>query len=333
MQPERISEFSEKLNSTLHSNFGLELVGAPDVKAAMTPVERDPSLAALEQRLVEQLKEKGRATYPLITKEGLPSPEGIAFTEALGPYALIQIRHLGAKSPSNPGLPAHAYATVTPDTSYTKDTLRIAYIGRKNGQSMWIPSHLEPKSDDEKARKFLIERQISYSDVMMYLSAANQMALVGDHTIAGLDPQHLMTAMGESNQGTLGSRLIEQAAPEKRAHAGDVLEQQERRMLPVFSAQNPNNIQNDLVWAPLDFTRIMKSSDQKVLPLVVVLDREHVDVTALINENRIVPDRANLPHALEDLQGMGYATLLQKNLTDDLMKHVEKANLAGQGAI
>ena len=326
-QKEKASEFSQQLNERLQSNFGLQLVGAPEVKAAKTPIERIPTLAAMEQKLVEQLKQKGRAAYALDTKEG------VAFTEALGAYSLIQIRHRGARSPRNPGLPAQAFATITPDTSFTNDTLRIAYIGRKDGQTMWIPENLEPWSEEEKAQQLLKRREIAFADVEMYLSAANQMATVGDHTKAGLDPQHLMTAMGESNEGTLGFQLIQQVDENKRPHAGDLLEKQERRMIPVFSAQNPRNVQNDLVWAPLDFTRTMKSTDTKMLPLVVVLDMEHLDVAELANKKRIVPDKVNIPNALVELQGMGYATLLQKKSTDKLMRRVDRANLAGQGKV
>jgi len=178
-------------------------------------------------------------------------------------------------------------------------------------------------------------RKILMADVEMYLSAANQMATVGDHTIKGLDPLHLYTAMAESNFGTLGSEVINRFDPKKRPHAGCDLEQRDRRLLPIFSAQDASRPTNDLAWAPLDFTRIAGSRDTQGLPLIVVLDREFVDENALVNQNKIIPKKANNPNALMELQGMGYATLLLKGrqIEDTFMRKAHNAHLAGLGEI
>jgi len=293
-----------ELDTFLTGNFGLTLAGGKRLEAPISEIDRSPKLLEKERELIVQLKNTKEAKLPLNSKEN------IDFVMAMGPHSRVILVLPDRRAQ---GTPWTAHATLTPDTSRTMDRMRIAFVGRFNGGKADIPSKYDPVNlaQDKKS-------------IELYLSAANQMATVGEHNpsqrISVVDPRHLLNAMAEFNIGSAASGVISSSDPSMRSHISDVWER-DRSMLPLISSQDARNPQNDLIWAPITFTPQISSGH--AVPLGIILTPEVLDPVELARD-RIVPLRADNPGALEEVQRMGFATLIQKNMTDSLARRVEQ---------
>ncbi len=294
--------YRSELSKFLKDNFEMKVVGGKKIEEPKSPIERFPHLHAKEQQLVEKIEQNGIGAYRLDSKEG------IEFTTALGPSSMITLAF-----PNN----ERVFATTTPDTSFDRGTLRFAFLGRISNQSLIIPDNLNPLSD-----------RINKQDVVTYLSGANQLSTVGEHDptqkIETVDPRHLLNAMAEFNIGSEAAKIIKSTEPSKRDHIGDTWERNNRSMLPNISAQDVNDPKNDLVWAPITFTPLFGVKEPEKARLVVILTPDMLDRKALANQ-KLVPKKADIPGALELIQGMGFVTLLEKKYAvDNLARKVEK---------
>ncbi len=288
----------KELDTLLQQSLGTDIRGAKTKPFTRDAVDRIPAFRSKQRELALSLKTHGFAMLAL-------NPEGIRFTQALGPYGLIRLA-----LPEQASSPRQVFATITPDTEYSADRLRFAYLGRwdDTGKKLWIPEHVDPAS---------VPNKLSPNDVSLYLSAANQLATVGDHEhgtpIPIVEPRHLLNAIADFAQGSTVHSLLSQIAPGKRSHAGDMWEEQNRSFLPILSPKTPQDLAQrvDPVWVPISVTRTYSLHDQ--LPMAIVFTPDLVDQNQLYND-KIVPISANIPGALEHLQRMGFATLLQNGM-------------------
>lgn len=284
----------ERLGEFLQSNFGVELRGASNQSIAMHPIEAtDINVLNKEEEVVKDLRTKGIAFY------GLDREEGRRFTNELGSYSMIQIAFPIRNSD---GTPQRAFATLTPDG-------RLAVLGRLSQGSIWVPDNVSPHS-----------RKRSMDDVKIYLSGANQLGTVGEHSpeqkIPIVDPRHLLNAMAEFNTGSHAADVIKSSPEEKRSHVGDIWEQ-DRKMLPIISAQDSREPDNDLIWTPITILPIYQLSQAAVF-----ITREMVDEESL-KRGRLVTSKADKKDALQSLQEMAFATLIMKRKTDELARKIE----------
>ncbi len=295
-----------ELSSVLKDTAGLALQGGIFAPETPSGIDLSPSLQVMEKRLVDGLRENGRAVY------GLDNPEGMDFTMALGPYAklILVFKQRRETLPT----PVTAFGTIAPDSNYLSGQLRLAFMARYSGGAFQVPWEYDPDNTLVKP-----------STIDTYLSAVNELGSVGDHEpsrpVSVADPRHLLTAMSEFNLGSVASSQINSVDVTQRPHVGDVWEAN-RGMFPIISAQEMGNLENDLVWAPFTVTKKYSRSDS--LPFGVMLKPENLDLEAL-GRGRIVPAKANIPGSLEMIQQLGFATLLTKgNAVDNFKRILER---------
>lgn len=294
---------TKELSSFLSNNFGLEIQGGQTISHPIRPHETMPHLIELEARIAQDILHHGYGYFPL-------DQDGITLAQSFGPYSRVQ---LALPYKQSDGSPVQVFATITPDTDFYQDKLTLAFLGRRTRTSVWIPEHLTP-----------FHAQENPTDVMTYLSGANQMSTVGDHeqhqNISIVDPRHLLTAMVEFNAGSHANTLIQHVSPHHRPHAGDTWEEQGRQFLPIVSAQSSSMPENDIVWAPLSFLPAISSTQPTSYVMVCMANQVNQDDLV---HSRITPLHANQPGALEALQNQGFATLLQKRMTDNLARRID----------
>lgn len=295
---------AQELDGFLSNKFGLTLMGGRVELPGKSRIEMSPKSLEKERELVAQIKARKEAKLALNTKDNLE------FLMSLGSNSRVTLV-LPDRRPQ--GSPWTVNATLTPDTNLLADRLRLAFIGRFKSGRAEVPPQYDPINPNQDKKS-----------IDLYLSAANQMATVGEHVpgqrVSIVDPRHLLNAMAEFNIGSSANTAINSQDASVRPHISDVWER-DRGMLPLISAQDFRNPQNDLIWAPITFTPQLSSESSA--PLGVILTPDILDPVELARD-KIVPLKANNPGALEEVQRLGFATLIQKDATDQLARRVEQ---------
>lgn len=298
---------NKELDPFLNDEFGLHVQGAPSISQE-SEIDLHPNLVTLEQTLLDSLRNHPQHEVAY----GLNSRETVEFTIALGSFSMFELLLPIKRSD---GRPHSLFATVTPDSNLAEGRLRLAFLGRVNNGNVLVPRHLEPNSDS-----------LNIEDVSRYLSGANQLCSFEVKThedweqIPVVDPRHFLNAMAEFNSGSVANDLIEAANPDSRAHIGDTWES-ERAMMPIISAHDINMPQNDLVWAPISFLPTITSNSGA--PFGVKFNEDMLDKGAYVN-NKIRLVKADKQGALEDIQRMGFATLVDKDIVANFARRVEQ---------
>lgn len=304
-----------ELDNFLKDKFSLGVVGSSMISVD-TPLDRYPHLVEYEQRLLEDTSK----TDPVIAY-GLNKKVGIEFTLGLGNTSVFELVIPGLKSFIT-GKPQSMFATITPDSDIRTGKLSIAYLGKPmGGASVWVPDHLNPDNINPASDRL----EEDMEDVVMYLSAFNQMCTVGEHEtsngISVVDPRHLLNAMAEFNVGSNANNIIKNENPATVAHIGDKWEQK-RQMMGLISAQDIKDPENDLIWGPTSPQPItLKTTD--TARIAIRITGATLDSASFVND-KIRTIKANKKGALEQVQRMGFVTLVKKNQTDNLARRVDQ---------
>lgn len=314
---------SEKLDRVLETELGVSL------KGARVEVPTPPKLDLLPKRLIgltgdpveagtlavqvaeakigaiKKLKENKEAILRL------DDPANVALLMTLGPCAL------GRVAVWNPDRSVtQMFASTTPETNLDRGRIQFTWIGLQDPNGKWsVPVELDP----------LRPELVGGNDLLTYLSGSNQLGVVGNHSanaqVRVEDPRHLINQFMRLEQ------------PETGSHKADDLEdpsknQGRRRLLAVTSAQTlvrPGEFGSSIFQDPVFTTKVYEFEE---IPIAWVFAPELMDQEKLRSgEGDLETMRTNKPDGLQRLQRMGFASLMNRGLADNLSRILPQSGL------
>lgn len=314
---------TEKLDRILEVELGVSLKGArveiptppkidllPQRLIALTgdPIEAGTlavQVAEAKTGAIKKLKENKEAVLRL------DDPANVALLMTLGSCAL------GRVAVWNPDRTVtQMFASTTPETSLDRGTIQFTWIGLQDQAGKWsVPIELDP----------LRPELVGGNDLLTYLSGSNQLGVVGDHVantqVKVEDPRHLINQFMRLEQ------------PETGSHKADDLEDPtknngRRRLLAVTSAQalvRPGEFGNSIFQDPVYTTKVYEFEE---IPMAWIFSPELMDQEKLrTGEGDLETMRTNKPDGLQRLQRMGFASLMQRGLADNLPRILPKSGL------
>jgi hypothetical protein len=339
-------DMSNELNKSLN-RVGLSLEGVPAATqvavsktlsesllaaTAFAMSEDDRFGRALADRVVRLRREavntlKANRSYSLnLDIPGLkdpenyePTPEDLApsvLATSLGSFAMIRV---ALANKDGRGSIAQLYGATTPRTSLSEGELQITFIGlespvtgiRGDARTKWeAPLHMDPLRPD----------LLSPKDLLVYLSGANQLGLVGSHkageSINVSDPRHLINLL---------QKLEDPANPKIGNHWADSLEEGGKRQLLTATSTKkiiaPNEWGESVFQDPINTTPVVSIGQDRVIMGIVLAPELMIDIDSL------EPMRANRRGSLEALQGMALAARFAQRLGDRLDRVLPKSGL------
>lgn len=322
---------AEKLDlSKVLGQFKLDIAGPSQIQRATGTVESSGPLVRFEEQIVEQLRREGQAIYQL------SSQEAIDFTSRLGPSSTVILA--GGRRPD--GKIRKAYATVTPDSRFVSSGSplnRLGFAALMKKDTGEVQERFDPHSRIRIDQPAVWPKV--WSDVLYYLSGANQLTTVPKHEpgrpVLVNDPNHVLSVINSVNEGSYGESLVKAIVdPKTKSHVADVWDGgAERSLLRNVSAQDLNRPDVDLIQVPVTFTPVI--NNRQPSQLTVVIPRFMVDEVALTN-GHIATQKADEPGALEQLQDMALVSVgrrLGQRGTDNFRRVIDQVAGTGGGYI